>query len=218
MPLTTDSRHGWRIVPNLARGMVPSGLDQLWVADITYVRLQEEFAYLAVMLDAFSRRVIGWALDDASAGKPGDRGADDGARGATADARQPDPSLRPRRAVRLRRLHRAACSARHCRQHEPGRQSLRQRQGGELHEDAQARGGRRHSLPRCASTPAMQSAPSSSRSTIANGCTRRWTTGRQPSSKQIYRLRLRGVREIPDYTTLHPGYGSDSHCERVSNP
>jgi transposase InsO family protein len=63
VPVTTDSRHEWRVVANLARGMVPTGLDQLWVADITYVRLLEEFAYLAVILDAFSRRVIGWALD-----------------------------------------------------------------------------------------------------------------------------------------------------------
>ena len=62
VPVTTDSRHAWRVVPNLARGLVPTGLDQLWVADITYVRLLEEFAYLAVLLDAFSRRVIGWAL------------------------------------------------------------------------------------------------------------------------------------------------------------
>ena len=63
VPMTTDSRHAWRVVPNLARGLVPSGLDQLWVADITYVRLLEEFAFLAVLLDAFSRRVIGWALE-----------------------------------------------------------------------------------------------------------------------------------------------------------
>jgi transposase InsO family protein len=63
VPVTTDSRHQWRVVPNLARGLVPTGLDQLWVADITYVRLAEEFAFLAVLLDAFSRRVIGWALD-----------------------------------------------------------------------------------------------------------------------------------------------------------
>ncbi|MDX8496752.1 IS3 family transposase, partial [Mesorhizobium sp. VK22B] len=64
VPVTTASRHGWQVVPNLARGLVVTGLDQLWVADITYVRLREEFAYLAVVLDAFSRRVIGWALDD----------------------------------------------------------------------------------------------------------------------------------------------------------
>ena len=63
VPVTTDSRHGWRVVPNLARGLVPTGLDQLWVADITYVRLLEEFAYLAIVLDAFSRRVVGWALE-----------------------------------------------------------------------------------------------------------------------------------------------------------
>jgi len=63
VPVTTDSRHGWHVVPNLARGMVPTGLDQLWVADITYIRLAETFAYLAVVLDAFSRRVVGWALE-----------------------------------------------------------------------------------------------------------------------------------------------------------
>lgn len=62
VPITTDSRHGWRVVANLARGMAPTGLDQLWVADITYIHLLEEFAYLAIVLDAFSRRVVGWAL------------------------------------------------------------------------------------------------------------------------------------------------------------
>jgi transposase InsO family protein len=63
VPVTTDSKHGWRVVPNLARGMVLTGRDQLWVADITYVRMREEFAYLAIVLDAFSRRVVGWALE-----------------------------------------------------------------------------------------------------------------------------------------------------------
>ena len=62
VPATTNSRHRWRVVPNLARGLEVTGLDQLWVADITYVRLLEEFAFLAIVLDAFSRRVIGWAL------------------------------------------------------------------------------------------------------------------------------------------------------------
>ena len=62
VPPTTDSRHGWRVWPNLARGLVTQALNQLWVADITYVRLQEEFVYVAVVLDAHSRRVIGWAL------------------------------------------------------------------------------------------------------------------------------------------------------------
>jgi transposase InsO family protein len=48
----------------LARGLVATALDQLWVADITYVRLREQFAFLAIVLDAFSRRVIGWALEE----------------------------------------------------------------------------------------------------------------------------------------------------------
>ncbi len=63
VPITTDSRHQWRVVANLVGGLRLTGLDQLWVADITSVRLAEEFAFLAVLLDAFSRRVIGWALD-----------------------------------------------------------------------------------------------------------------------------------------------------------
>jgi len=63
VPATTDSRHDWRVVPNLARGMQVTGLDQLWVADITYLRLLEEFAFLAVVIDAFSRRVVGWAVE-----------------------------------------------------------------------------------------------------------------------------------------------------------
>ncbi len=61
--VTTDSNHGLPVYPNLAREMTLTGLDQLWVADITYIRLLLEFVYLAVILDAFSRRVIGWALD-----------------------------------------------------------------------------------------------------------------------------------------------------------
>ncbi|WP_370043475.1 IS3 family transposase [Sinorhizobium fredii] len=63
VPTTTNSRHGWQVVPNLARGMILNGVNQLWVADITFLHLAEEFAFLAVVLDAFSRRVVGWALD-----------------------------------------------------------------------------------------------------------------------------------------------------------
>ncbi len=61
--VTTDSSHGRKVYPNVAGKMVLTGMDQLWRADITYIRLREEFVYLAVVLDAFSRRVIGWALD-----------------------------------------------------------------------------------------------------------------------------------------------------------
>lgn len=60
---TTDARHALKVFPNLARDLVVSGPDQLWVADITYIRLPREFVYLAVVLDAFSRRVLGWALE-----------------------------------------------------------------------------------------------------------------------------------------------------------
>jgi putative transposase len=63
-PPTTDSRHRFTVYPNLARKMLPSAANQLWVADITYVRLAEAFVYLAVILDAWSRRVVGWALMD----------------------------------------------------------------------------------------------------------------------------------------------------------
>jgi putative transposase len=61
--VTTDSNHGRPVYPNLAGDLELTGLNQLWVADITYIRLELEFVYLAVVLDAFSRRVIGWALD-----------------------------------------------------------------------------------------------------------------------------------------------------------
>jgi putative transposase len=61
--VTTDSDHSFQVYLNLASRMQLTGINQLWVADITYIRLQREFVYLAVVLDAFSRRVIGWALD-----------------------------------------------------------------------------------------------------------------------------------------------------------
>lgn len=61
--VTTNSHHGLPVYANLAAGMTLTGLDQLWVADITYIRLEREFVYLAVILDAYSRRVVGWALE-----------------------------------------------------------------------------------------------------------------------------------------------------------
>lgn len=61
-PQTTDSNHDFRVYPNLTRGLEISDINQLWVADITYIRLQKEFVYLAVVVDVFSRRCIGWEL------------------------------------------------------------------------------------------------------------------------------------------------------------
>jgi transposase InsO family protein len=62
--LTTDSHHPFPIYPNLVPRLVLNGMNQLWVADITYIRLRETFLYLAVILDAYSRKVIGWELGD----------------------------------------------------------------------------------------------------------------------------------------------------------
>lgn len=59
---TTDSDHGYRIYPNLVKGVEVRGRNQIWVADITYIRILTGFLYLAVVLDLFSRKVIGWAL------------------------------------------------------------------------------------------------------------------------------------------------------------
>jgi transposase InsO family protein len=59
---TTDSAHGFPVFPNLAGNLVLTDINQLWVADITYIRLRQEFIYLAALLDAYSRRCIGWAL------------------------------------------------------------------------------------------------------------------------------------------------------------
>jgi len=63
-PPTTDSRHNWKVWPNLPWQIKPMATNQLWVADITYVRLCEAFVYLAVILDAYSRKVVGWAMAD----------------------------------------------------------------------------------------------------------------------------------------------------------
>ena len=59
---TTDSKHRFTVYPNLARDLLLTDINQLWVADITYIRLPRAFIYLAAILDAYSRRCIGWAL------------------------------------------------------------------------------------------------------------------------------------------------------------
>ena len=59
---TTNSDHPYRVYPNVYGDTIITGVDQVWVADITYIRLLHEFVYLAVILDAYSRRVVGWAL------------------------------------------------------------------------------------------------------------------------------------------------------------
>jgi transposase InsO family protein len=59
---TTDSKHGLPVYPNLIAGITLSGINQVWAADITYIRIATGFVYLAVILDLFSRRVVGWAI------------------------------------------------------------------------------------------------------------------------------------------------------------
>ncbi len=85
---TTGSGHDLRVWLNLASRMELTGIDQLWVADITFIRLAEEFLYLAVVRDAFSRRVLGWALDQRL-----DAGLAVAALRQAIDLRQPAPGL-----------------------------------------------------------------------------------------------------------------------------
>lgn len=59
---TTDSKHGHRVYPNLIKGKELDGLDQVWASDFTYIRTENGFVYLAVILDLYSRKVIGWRI------------------------------------------------------------------------------------------------------------------------------------------------------------
>lgn len=59
---TTDSRHGWYAWPNLVRNVVPTLICQLWVSDITYIRTQSGFVYLALVMDAYSRKIVGYRV------------------------------------------------------------------------------------------------------------------------------------------------------------
>ena len=133
---TTDSDHNYPIFPNLAKNMKLDGPNQLWVADITYVTIATGFVYLAAILDAWSRRVVGYAISRSI-----DARLAVAALKAAISARNP-----PRGCVHhsdrgscLRRLSRRLAKARSHRLHGPARQSLRQRQGRELHEDTQGR-------------------------------------------------------------------------------
>ena len=86
--VTTDSDHTLEVYLNLASRMKLTGIDQLWVADLTYIRLKVEFVYLAVMLDGFSRKVVGWELDRTLASRLAIRALEQAIR-----QRQPPPGL-----------------------------------------------------------------------------------------------------------------------------
>jgi len=145
--LTTDSQHGLPIYSNLADAMVLTGIDQLWVADITYIRLRLEFVYLAVLLDAFSRRCIGWALQrtlEAALVLEALRMA--------LTRRRPwlGAPFRPGRAICFARLHGTTGTARHSHQHEPSGNAVRQCPSGEFHQNPQIRGSLPHRVPQFA--------------------------------------------------------------------
>ena len=121
---TTKSDHKLEVYLNLAGRMKLTGIDQLWVADITYIRLRAEFVYLAVILDRFSRKVVGWCLA-ANLGQPlSDRGV--GAGDCETAARAgPGTSLGSRRAIRQRRIRSDPGKAWHDSEHEPSGQPVR---------------------------------------------------------------------------------------------
>jgi len=134
---TTDSDHEFEVHLNLASRMQLSGINQLWLADITFIRLQQEFVYLAIVLDAFSRRVVGWALDRSLAAQLAISAF------ATSGCKPParagaGPSLRSRHSRRLGRIRERSGRASNHRKHESPRESLGQRQVRELHEDSEA--------------------------------------------------------------------------------
>jgi transposase InsO family protein len=86
--VTTDAQHDLEVYLNLASRLTLTGMNQLWVADITYIRLRAEFVYLAVILDGFSRKVVGWALDQTLATR-----LPLGALHQAITARQPPPGM-----------------------------------------------------------------------------------------------------------------------------
>ena len=137
---TTDSDHDGPIFPNLAKDVLPTGPNELWVADITYIAIAIGFVYLAAILDAWSRRVVGYAI-----GRRIDARLALAALKAAIESRQPPEGCihhSDRGSQYAAEDYRAELAAAWPQGLDgPARQSLRQRQGRELHEDAQGRGG-----------------------------------------------------------------------------
>ena len=100
--------HDLEVSLNLASRLTLTGMNQLWVADITYIRLKREFVYLAVMLDAYSRKVVGWALDRTLAARLPIAALEHAPRGA-APAAWVGPSFRSRRPVCVRGVRDSCC-------------------------------------------------------------------------------------------------------------
>ena len=137
---TTDSNHDGPIFPNLARDIAPTGPNQLWVSDITYVALPTRFIYAAVILDAWSRLILGYAI-----GRSIDARVKVAALRTAIDRRKPPLGcfhhFRSRLAICGRTLPTASSRPRSDRLDGSQRQSLRRCQGRELHENAEGRSG-----------------------------------------------------------------------------
>jgi transposase InsO family protein len=121
---TTESDRKLEVYLNLARRMKLTGMDQLWVADITYIRLKTEFVYLAVILDGFSRKV-GGLVAGAQPGQPFGRGRLGPGNRSTGTTGRISPSFRSGRAIRQRGIRRGFRKARDDSEYEPPGKSLR---------------------------------------------------------------------------------------------
>ena len=129
---TTDSQHAWPVAPNLLdQDFTATGPDEKWGADISYVWTREGWLYLAVIIDLFARRVVGWATGDRLHRRPGSRRSAQSPCGAP-PSRRVDPSLGPRQPVLFGRLSSRARQAR-CLDLDVGKgELLRQRHGGDV--------------------------------------------------------------------------------------
>ena len=134
---TTDSAHSLPIYPNLARHVKLTAANQLWVSDITFIRLRDEFIYLAVVLDAYSRKVVGWNLGRSLEAELALGALRMALNRARLESRRADPPLRSRGPVCIHGLHRVAGTERYPDQHESPWKSLRQRSCGTVHADAE---------------------------------------------------------------------------------
>ena len=137
--VTTDAQHDLEVYLNLARRLTLTGINQLWVADSTYIRLKGEFVYLAVMLRCVFTQGRGLGAGPHADRPVADRGAGAGHCGA-APAAWVGASFRSWRPVCLGRVCAAPAPPPHDSEHEPASEPVRQRQLRELSEDAQARG------------------------------------------------------------------------------